>query len=659
MTSATFATSTAALITAAIGLVSPTWAADQLPRKAAVAPVPSSYDWTGPYIGFHTGYGWGTSGATGTDHRQHDYGGPNAGVHAGYQKLFSNGVVLGVEGDFTAPDYQNSNVVMSNARSHGSSAVEELDYSWTIRARLGYAAGNWLTYVTGGLAGLGERFYVTAPSGSVRKELHERLGWAAGAGVEYAFAPQWRARLEYLYSHYDPVHIELAPGETTPFNSNYQTVRIGLTRQLGATRADSIEDLFATNSDRWEIHGQTTYLPQGHGRFRSPYAGANSLTASPDLQATWSTSLFLNARLWEGGEIYFNPELFQGFGFNNTTGLGGFPNGEAQKSNFPLPRFNASRLLVRQTFGFGGEQETLESGPMQLGGKVDVSRLTVQAGKFAVVDIFDGNSYAKDTRADFMNWSMWAPGAFDYAADRLGLTYGATAELNQKNWAVRAGYFLMDDVSNSNGMDMRLGRRGSYVLELETRYSLFNQPGRVRTIGWINSAYSGSYSEALAAAAATGATPDLTASRRGRIKWGYVLNVEQALASDIGLFGRWSWNDGKTEIMSFTDIDSSLSLGASIKGVRWNRPKDTIGIGGAINGLSTEHRDFIAAGGLGILIGDGRLNYRQERILEAYYSFAINKNLAFTADYQFITNPAYNADRGPVSIFSGRLHGEF
>jgi high affinity Mn2+ porin len=145
----------------------------------------------------------------------------------------------------------------------------------------------------------------------------------------------------------------------------------------------------------------------------------------------------------------------------------------------------------------------------------------------------------------------------------------------------------------------------------------------------------------------------------GRIKYGYAFNLEQALTSDVGLFGRWSWNDGRNEIMAFTDIDASLSLGASNKGPRWGRPDDVIGIGGAVNTISRDHRDFLAAGGLGPLIGDGQLNYRPERILEAYYAFAIDKSLTFTADYQLITNPAYNADRGPVHVFSGRLHGEF
>jgi high affinity Mn2+ porin len=194
------------------------------------------------------------------------------------------------------------------------------------------------------------------------------------------------------------------------------------------------------------------------------------------------------------------------------------------------------------------------------------------------------------------------------------------------------------------------------VVELETRYSLFSQPGKLRTIAWVNSDFSGSYRETLDNPALN---LDIAQTRRGRIKYGYAINLEQALNEEVGLFARWSWNDGKNEIMAFTDIDASFSFGTSIKGIRWSRPDDVVGVGGAINTISKDHRDFLAAGGLGPLIGDGQLNYRPERVLETYYAFALNKAFTLTADYQLIANPAYNADRGPVSIFSGRLHGEF
>jgi high affinity Mn2+ porin len=643
-----------------LALDSPAIAAD-VPVKAPH--IQSVFDWTGFYIGAHAGFGRGASSAVLTDPAvtatSGSFGGVIGGVQAGYNVQLSSGIVLGAEADITFPNYLASNSIVNLLATPRSEVVEQLDYAGSLRGRIGYASGHWLAYATGGLAWAGERFVNTPAIGSEEKELNVRLGWAAGAGVEYAFAPHWSLRLEYLYSRFEQADIRFPSATQISSSLDLQSIRVGLNRKfdgMGSSNFAPRTSLTDPESDRWEIHGQTTYLPQGYPGFRALYTGTNSLTPAPQAQATWSNSLYLNARLWEGGEVYYNPELLQGFGLNDTVGAAGFPNGEAQKSNFPYPHYNTSRLFLRQTFGFGGEQEELASGPGQLAGKVDVSRLTVQAGKFAVLDVFDGNSYAKDTRKDFMNWSMWAPGAFDYSADKVGLTYGATAELNQKQWALRSGYFLMQSVSNANSFDTKVFERGTYVLELETRFSLFNQPGKLRTIAWLNSAFSGSYRETLNNPAFN---LDIAQTRTGRIKYGYVVSLEQALTDEVGVFGRWSWNDGKTEIMAFTDIDASLSLGASIKGTRWGRPDDVVGIGGAINALSRDHRDFIAAGGLGVLIGDGQLNYRRERILESYYAFALNKQLTLTGDYQLITNPAYNADRGPVHVFSGRLHGEF
>jgi high affinity Mn2+ porin len=646
----------------ALALGGPAIAADiKLPVKAPyLQPV---FDWTGLYIGGHTGFGRGSSSAVLTDPAiaatNSVFSGVVGGVQAGYNVRLPSGVLLGVETDMTFPNYLTSNSIVSSLATPRSEVTEQLDYVGTARGRIGYTSGPWLAYATGGLAWAGERFINAPAVGDEAKDIHVRLGWAAGAGLEYGFAPHWSAKLEYLYSRFDHANILFPSGTQYASTLDFQSVRIGLNRKVDLEslgNPGSKISLTDPESDRWEIHGQTTYLPQGYPSFRAPYTGPNSFTPAPQAQPTWSNSLYLNARLWQGGEVYFNPELLQGFGLNDTTGAGGFPNGEAQKSNFPYPHYNTSRLYLRQTFGFGGEQEELASGSSQLANKVDVTRLTLQAGKFSVLDVFDGNAYAKDTRKDFMNWSMWAPGAFDYAADKLGLGYGATAELNQKQWALRAGYFLMGAESNSNNFDTRVFQRGGYVVELETRFSLFSQPGKLRTIAWLNSANSGSYRDTLNNPAFN---LDISQTRMGRIKYGYVINLEQAVTDDIGLFGRWSWNDGKTEIMAFTDIDASLSLGTSIKGTKWGRPDDVIGLGGAINSLSRDHRDFIAAGGLGVLIGDGALNYRRERILETYYAVALNKQLTMTADYQLITNPAYNADRGPVHVFSGRLHGEF
>ena len=588
------------------------------------------------------------------------FGGPNGGLQSGYLFPSSSRLVFGIEADVTFPNYIHGNSVVATSARGDAVTVEQMDFFGTLRARLGYAAGTWFPYATGGLAFSGGRLTETLATGEEERNLNFRVGWAAGLGVEHAIEPHWSLRLEYLYGHLGGAGSPSSSGADFRPSLEFSSLRVGLNRKLDWIGPGGA-GWYAHSPDRprsasWEIHGQTTYLPQGYGSFHAPYSGTNSLTPAPQMKATWSNSLFLNARLWDGGEIYFNPELLQGFGLDDTVGVAGFPNGEAQKSNFPYPHYNTSRLFLRQTWGFGGEQEELASAPGQLSGRVDISRLTVQAGKFAVVDIFDGNAYAKDTRKDFMNWSMWAPGAFDYSADKVGLTYGAIVELNQKTWAVRAGYFLIGDQSNSNNFDTRIFRRGTYVLEGEKRFELFAQPGKIRAIAWLNSANSGSYRETLSDPTLD---LDISLTRKGRTKYGYVLSLEQALTADVGVFGRWSWNDGKTEIMAFTDIDASLSMGTSIKGTRWGRPDDVIGIGGVVNALSTDHREFVAAGGLGVLIGDGRLNYRKERIFESYYAYALNSQVTLTADYQYIVNPAYNADRGPVSVFSGRLHAEF
>jgi len=235
-------------------------------------------------------------------------------------------------------------------------------------------------------------------------------------------------------------------------------------------------------------------------------------------------------------------------------------------------------------------------------------------------------------------------------------------ELNQPLWALRAGYFLIGDEPNSNNFDPKVFQRGMYVTELETRYSVFSRPGKLRVNGWFYNFFSGSFQEAIDLVQAD---PDLdvndaiVSTRKGRIKYGYVVNLEQSLADDIGIFSRWSWNNGKTEMTAFTDISNSLSGGLAIKGRAWGRPNDVFGIAGASNGLSTDYRNFLAIGGLGILIGDGALNYRRENIFETYYALFLAKGTTLTLDYQFVPEPAYNADRGPVSIFSGRVHGSF
>jgi high affinity Mn2+ porin len=623
------------------------------------------YDWTGFYLGGHVGYGDGSLGP-GT-HPLPEQGvffpptitGGVGGYQAGYNRQLSNRVVLGIEADatFTGP--------LDEPRLTPAPFNASIDYTGTLRGRIGYAFAAWMPYLTGGFAWGHSHIRVNDGDGAaVSTPGQYHTGWTVGAGAEFAVGGNWSAKLEYDYIDlarrmYDLSDFALPGVNVDP---RIHLIKFGLNYRFGDTPwapAISNGQSALPQSNDWNVHAQTTFIAQGYPSFRSPYAGTDSLPGSGQLQQTWTTTAFLGVRLWEGGEFYFNPELAQGFGLNGTLGLAGFPNGEAQKAGAPFPKIRPQRYYFKQTIGLGGEQEEVADAANQLPGKRDVDRITVIVGRFAVGDFFDGNAYAKDPRADFMNWAMWSSAAYDFPADLPGYTRGAVVELNRKDWAVRAGLFQVPNAPNS---DVLVYNTGGAVVEFEGRYSVFEQPGKLRLGIFGNRGNTGNYRQALAIEDANPALDinDVMASiRRDNLKYGFYANVEQQLAKDVGLFARASWNDGQTEILSFTDIDRSVSGGLSVKGSYWGRPTDTFGIGGAVNGLSAAHRDFLAAGGLGLLIGDGQLNYGKERILETYYAYAIDKSFTFTADYQFITNPAYNVDRGPVHVFSGRLHGEF
>ncbi|MFB9263241.1 carbohydrate porin [Bradyrhizobium erythrophlei] len=624
------------------------------------------YNWTGFYVGGHVGYGDGTLGpGTNPLPEQGVFFPPTitggiGGFQVGYNREFANRFVLGVEADatFTSPLDQARHARQMPAPFNGT-----IDYVGTLRGRAGYSFGTWMPYLTGGFAWGHSRVRVNAAGDGVISDPGQyQTGWTVGAGAEFALSGNWTAKIEYDYIDLSRRTLGLGdfgmPGVT--IDPRIHLLKFGLNYQLGDSPWSATPQQAALpESNDWNVHAQTTLLPQGYLNFRAPYTGTNSLPGAGQLQQTWTTTAFLGVRLWDGGEFYFNPETAQGFGLNGTLGLAGFSNGEAQKAGAAYPKIRPQRYYFKQTIGFGGEQEEVADGPNQLAGKRDIDRLTIIVGRFAIGDFFDGNSYAKDPRADFMNWAMWASAAYDFPADLPGYTRGAVAEFNRKDWAVRAGMFQVPGAPNS---DILAFKTGGAVVEFEGRYSIFDQPGKVRVGVFGNRGNTGNYRQALAI---EGFDPTLDINgvmagiRKDNLKYGFYLNGEQQIAKDVGVFGRLSWNDGQNEILSFTDVDRSVSGGLSVKGSYWGRPNDTIGIGGAVNGLSAAHRDFLAAGGLGLLIGDGALNYRNERIFETYYAYSLNKNVTLTADYQFMTNPAYNADRGPVHIFSGRLHGEF
>jgi high affinity Mn2+ porin len=644
-----------------LAVCTPVAAAD-LPLKAPAQT--RVYEWTGFYVGGSFGYGGGSFGP-GTNplplqgvFLPHSVTGVTGGYQIGYNRELANHVVLGIEADTTFPTYLDQ---AAFGRMPPAAFNTTLDYIGTVRGRIGYAFGRFMPYVTGGFAW--GHAHIAINDGSGGAPGGYQPGWTAGLGLEFAVSGNWTAKLEYDYVELARQSYDLSTFGLPGLNvePRLHLAKVGLNYQFGDTLWKPSADAkpLLPESDQWNVHVQTTFLPQGYPAFHSPYAGTNSLPGGGQLQETWTTTAFLGVKLWDGGEFYFDPEFAQGFGVNGSLGIAGFPNGEAQKAGAAFPKVRPQRYYLKQTWGLGGEQESVDDGPNQLAGKRDIDRVTLVVGRFAIGDFFDNNAYAHDPRADFMNWAMWEAGAYDFPADLPGYTRGAMVELNRKDWAVRGAYVEVPSQPNS---DILQFKTGGAVVEFEERHTIFDQPGKLRLGAFGNQGVTGNYNQALAIEALD-PTQDINAVmasiRHVNPKYGFYANLEQQVVKDVGVFARVSWNDGQNEILSFTDIDRSLSGGVSIKGSSWGRPDDTIGIGGAINGLSAAHRNFLAAGGIGLLIGDGRLNYSPEEIFEAYYAYRVTKSLTATADYQFINNPAYNADRGPVSIFSGRLHAEF
>jgi hypothetical protein len=413
---------------------------------------------------------------------------------------------------------------------------------------------------------------------------------------------------------------------------------------------------------------QATYVWQRHGAFPATWSGPNSLSPEREPRSyTLTATAFLGVRPWEGGELYFNPEMTSSESLSDLHGLGGLSNGENQKGGGPNPTVYRSRLFVRHTWGLGGGREQIESAQNQLAGAVDKNRIVLTVGNLSVIDIFDINAYSHDPRTMFLNWTMMASGAFDYAADTRGYTNGAVLEYYVDGWTLRAGRFMQPKESNGPRLDWSVFAHYGDQAEIEHAYEIAGHPGKLRLLAFRNRARMGSFQDAIDAWRAGGSVgvPAVADVRGEQTKTGFGINLEQALSADLGAFLRASRNDGATETYAFTEVERSVSGGLSLKGTAWGRPDDVVGLGAVQNGLSPAHRQYLANGGLGAFIGDGAppagANYRYagEQIVEGYYSIAALKGTWISLDWQHARHPGYNADRGPVNIAGLRLHFEY
>lgn len=415
-----------------------------------------------------------------------------------------------------------------------------------------------------------------------------------------------------------------------------------------------------TKTEDWAIHGQTTFVEQFHPAFASPFRGRNSLDPSANGRETWDATVFLGVRPWDGAEIWVNGEVDQGFGLSNTLGIAGFPSAEAYKIGKAVPYPKLPRLFFRQTIGLSGDSETVDAKANQLGGSQVSNRIVVTIGKLAVTDIFDKNAYSNDGRDNLLNWALVNGATFDYAANAWGYTYGAAIEWYQDRWTLRGGLFDLSNVPNSVRLEETFARQFEAVAELEERHTLFGQTGSVRVLGFLNHGRMGTFSDAIALSKATGEPADIALVRHMHERSGVEINLDQQLTDDIGFFARAGYDDPSKEPFEFIDVDAAMSAGVEMKGKRWGRDDDNVALGLVFNTITAEHAAYFNRGGLGILVGDGKLPHPgDEFITELQYDLAAQKWLKLSADYQFVLDPAYNRDRGPVSVLGARVHAEF
>jgi high affinity Mn2+ porin len=667
-------------------------AAADMPVKAP-PPAATAYDWTGVYVGGHIGYAAGSSrwsamptGVAGpalngsldlfnSFNAFNGMGSYFAGFQAGYNYMTPSRWLFGVEADISFPNTIAGTSTLSSASTGTASYSETVEFSGTLRGRIGYAPNlgttHWLFYATGGFAWTYNQFTRTqiaglpaggtaVPGQTENLFLVRRTSGVAGAGVELALPSNWSARLEYLFSDYGNRGVTF-PAGAQRFNSdlNVSELRFGLNYKLngGPNSGNGGIAPPTPEFDNFAIHGQTTVLSQYVFPFRNPYSGQNSLAPNQGRE-TWDATAYLGMRLWQGAELWVNPEIDQGFGLSSTLGVAGFPSGEAYKVGASVPYARIPRYFVRQTIDLGGDTQKVDGSASQFSGSQTANRLVLTVGKFAVTDIFDTNKYAHDPRSDFMNWALIDTGTFDYASDAWGFTYGAAAEWYQGDWTVRGGIFDLSVVPNDIELDPHFAQF-QWVGEIERRYDLWGQPGKVALTGFLSRGRMGTFSDAIALAAATGGVPQTSAVRQYTSRAGLSFNLEQQITADLGLFARAGFANGNIEPYEFSDIDRTAAAGLALAGKSWGRPDDTVGLAGVINGISGVHQAYLNAGGLGILVGDGMLPHpAPEQIIEAYYQLPVSF-FKLTLDYQFIVNPAYNSDRGPASVIAARMHAQF
>jgi high affinity Mn2+ porin len=437
------------------------------------------------------------------------------------------------------------------------------------------------------------------------------------------------------------------------------------------------------DDESWNAYGQLTYISSWKPSFYAPYTNANgsnnSLVPYAERSFTESFTLFFGLRLWRGAEAYFVPEVIGERPLSQLRGIGGaIQNFELQKTGSETPQLYRSRSYLRQTIGLGGTRVEKTSDPMQLATVVDRRRIVLTAGNFTILDIFDRNGVTWDPRQTFLNMAFMTHASWDFPSDARGYSWGGVAELYWDEWALRYGRITPPQNPNQLQVDFRIWEFYGDQVELEHDHTLLGRPGAVRILGYRNHVDSGNFNDAIAAfmtdplrynaancgtnfnyGSGNATAPDLCWVRKPNVKVGIGINLEQYITDDIGVFSRAMYSDGQTEVDAYNPADRSVSLGGVGKGSAWHRPFDVTGIGFGMSWISHAHAEYLAMGGVDGFIGDGHLHQAAEGVVDVFYSVNLLKAIWLSADYQYLWNPGFNADRGPVNIFGGRVHAEF
>jgi len=412
---------------------------------------------------------------------------------------------------------------------------------------------------------------------------------------------------------------------------------------------------------RWYLGGQMNTVLQMHPGFSAAYSGPNSLRDTAEAADSRVFTLYTGYQLTATTEVFLDAESTGGRGISNGLGLAGYTNLDVVRNPYLGAAPYLARAMIRQIIPLSKDTVEADRDPLDLATKVAARRLEFRVGKFSAVDFFDQNDAGSDSHLQFLNWTLDNNGAYDYAADTRGYTWGIMAEYDNHDWTLRFLEAAMPKIANGLRFETDLLQAHADNLEFEYRHKLAGRQTTLRLLSYANHAAMGDYAESIGEYE-RGLTPapEITATRRqGRVKFGFGVNAQQELTRDVRCFLRGGWNNGTTESFAYTEVDDTIEAGGDVSGRLWKRHNDRVGAAFVSNGISSEHREYLALGGLGFLLGDGSLTYGRENIFESYYTAHFWRGVFGAMDVQHINHPGYNQDRGPVWVPAIRLHMDF